>query len=273
MLGTCILLDSTSQLTRPEFAGRENVHFIPFQHDPGSTTSGTGFASFPPRLIPPGLRDFQSRFEQLSRDYSNILFLAATPALNPVFEIAQKAAVQFVGRASVQVINSQTVGLGVGILAELAARMAATDTDPAEIEKQVRISALSMYTMLCLPGLKYLSQMGQLSRPQALIGEMLGLMPLYVLDEDNLLVLNKIRTQRHLFENIQEFVEEFTRPSHIAYLRPAGALFRLRALRQYAKEKFPMVPFSEQELNSDLAALLGPQSAILAVLEYPEKSS
>jgi fatty acid-binding protein DegV len=100
------------------------------------------------------------------------------------------------------------------------------------------------------------------------VGEMMGLLTIFSLEEGRLTPMEKVRTQRHLFESFQEFLDEFEDPSHIALLHSAGhPSLRTRPLRQYVQENFPRTPFSEHPISPHVAALFGPQSIGLVIME------
>jgi fatty acid-binding protein DegV len=121
--------------------------------------------------------------------------------------------------------------------------------------------------LFCIPGLSHLASVGYLSPAQAIVGEMLGLFPIFMLEEGHLSPLEKVRTQRHLIESFQEFVEEFESPRNIVLLKGSQNHLRTRPLRQYVGEMFPETPFSEHTLNAPLTTMLGPQSIGLTVME------
>jgi fatty acid-binding protein DegV len=83
--------------------------------------------------------------------------------------------------------------------------------------------------------------------------------------------MEKVRTQRHLFESFLEFINEFETPAHIALMRGTGHnTSRTRAVRQYVQETFPDTHFSEHTIAPHLAVLFGPQSTALVIMEKPD---
>jgi DegV family protein with EDD domain len=167
-----------------------------------------------------------------------------------------------------EVIDSQTTAVGLGMLVQIAAGAAAEGASPQEAERRVRASIPNLYMLFCIPELSYLARAGHLDPTQALAGEMMGLMPLFALDEGRLTPVEKVRTPRHLFESFQEFISEFEAPAHIALMRGVShTTVRTRPLRQYVQEAFPATPFSEHPLSPSLAALFGPQSTGIVIME------
>ena len=65
----------------------------------------------------------------------------------------------------------------------------------------------------------YLYQSGFIGDAQALVGEMLGLLPIYTLEEGRLTPVEKARNYRQLIDFMQEFIDEFSDLYHIALIQ------------------------------------------------------
>lgn len=272
MQRVCILTDSTAQYTRPNFPGHERVFVIPFDLQPATRPGefSQPHPLSPQQVIPPSPQAFVDYYGRLSQEFDSILVLTISSMLNSTMEHALSASVQSGHHARVEVVDSQSTGVGLGLLVQAAAGLAATGAGLKEIEHQVRTSIPCIYTLFCVPELSHLAQAGFLERSQAHAGEMLGLLPIFVLEDGRLTPTQKVRTPRHLFESFQEFLGEFDNPAHIALLRGGDhTTIRTRPLRQFVQVTFPDTPFSEHSLSQPLAALFGPQSIGLVVLEKP----
>jgi len=221
----CILTDSTVQFTRPNFLGQDLVHVIPFELEPEGPPKARRPvpAAMHPRLEPPGPQEFLRCFTQLSQEYDSLLVITLSGALSPAFSNAQAAAVRYNDHTSIQVVDSQTTAVGLGLLAQEAAAAASRGDSLQEVERQVRSIIPRIYQLFCIPELTYLAATGYIQISQALVGEMLGLLPIFAMEEGRLTPMEKVRTQRHLFESFQEFMEEFDDPCHIALMRGAGS--------------------------------------------------
>jgi DegV family protein with EDD domain len=257
MENVCILTDSSATFSRMAFTGHDHVKVMQF--DVQSRPS--------PKLNPPSIDDFIREYSTWGRNFDHVLVVVMSGGLNPIAEVAAKAAVQYGGRTSVTVVDSLNTGAGLGLLVELAAQAAASGQSAQEIERLLRASIPHIYTLFCIPGLEHLAAVGYLSKAQSVVGEMLGLFPIFVLEEGHLSPLEKVRTQRHLIESFQEFMEEFESPRQITLMKGQQNHLRTRPLRQYVSELFPKTPFSEHPLNASLTTLLGPQTIGLSVME------
>ena len=94
----------------------------------------------------------------------------------------------------------------------------------AEVERMVRSQIPRTYMMLCTPGLSYLAYAGFIDPSQAFVGEMLGLLPIFTLEEGQISAVEKVRNMRGLIDFMQEFVSEFDELQHIAFIQSTPPL-------------------------------------------------
>ena len=265
----CILTDGTAQFTCTEFPGYNLVKVVSSEAQPALLQPGS---SPNLRLSGETADDFLNQFQLLGTIFQEIMVITVSSVLSPVTWNVSQAVARYNGRANVQVVDSQTTGIGLGLLVQLAAEAAAAGKNLAEIDHLVRIALQRVYTLICIPSLTILAESGYLTRAQATVGEMLGLLPIFNMDEGGLVPMGKVRTLRHLLDSFQEFIEEFNNPDYIAFFKPLnGRSFRTQLLREYVRDSFPNSFFSEHVLNTNLAAMFGPQSMGVVVMEPPER--
>ncbi|HZW02395.1 MAG TPA: DegV family protein, partial [Anaerolineaceae bacterium] len=190
--------------------------------------------------------------------------------LSSAYDHAQQAANQLHGARPIQVINSQTTSVGLGLLVQTAAEALAGGSSITDTERLVRALIPHVYTLICTPSLSYLHYAGFLDHAQAAIGEMMGIYPIFTLEEGRLTPLDKVRNYRYALEYFQEFLEEYDDLKHIALLQsnPPNAQ-EARILRQFAQECFPDTSYSEHAMNLPFSILFGPKAMSLIVVENP----
>ena len=279
---TCILTDSSAQFPQLSFAGRDLVRVIsldvelggklykeggdlrPAQLKPVATTEDS------PRLIAPTVDEFQEMYISLGRVYDDILVILLSAQLSDAYDNAQQAAGQLQGARPIIVINSQTTSVGLGLLVQTAAEALSEGHSIVEAERIVRAMIPHVYTLICAPSLSYLHYAGFLDHAQATIGEMMGIYPIFTLEEGRLTPMEKVRNYRYALEYFQEFLEEYDDLRHIALLQsiPPNAQ-EARILRQSAQECFPDTSYTEHAMNLPFSILFGPKTMSLIVVENP----
>ncbi len=272
-----ILTDSTAQFLEPKFKGCQLVTMLPPEPDIHSIHQG---AQRPGRVNPhhsdshsPAAEAFERGFTSLYQSTRDVLVLTSSQALSGAFESAGWAASRMNGGFDIRVVDSHTTAAGLGWLVQAAARLAQDGMRLNELERYIRLAAANVYTLLCIPDLAYLARTGYLSPEQARVGEMLGLLPIFSIEEGRLAPLSKARNPRHLLDSFQEFVEEFESPRCVFYLRAAESNVqpRIRSLRDFVDHSFPEAQLIEMPVNPNLAARIGPQSSGIIVVEKSER--
>ncbi len=280
MSRVCILTDSTAQFLQPTFPGQELVSVLPFQiqigtkrftdgHDlrvsqlPDSLGEGEDL-----RLIPPGGADFQTIYSNLSRKYDDIVVILVSSNLCGEFAVAQQAIENFHGPASIMLIDSQTAGVGLGLIVQAAAAAALNGKTGAEIHRLVLGLLPHTYAAFCTQSLSYLSSAGYIDPAQAIVGELIGLTPFFMLENGRLAPVQKVRNSRHMVDLLHEYISEFTDLKHIALIQGNPPFEQeARNLKDRFNLEFPGVTISEHILNASLATIFGPRSLGVVVME------
>ncbi len=280
MGSVCILTDSSAQFPQLGFAGRNDVRVLPFDvelngklyiegHDLRTNDlPSVATDELHPRLIAPSREKFEELFLSLNAHYRDILVILTSGSLNPAFQHAQEAAKLVQGRASVAVVDSQTTSVGLGLLVQTASEAIARGQPAADVERMIRSLIPRIYMMICIPGMSWLYHAGFVDEGQAFVGEMLGLMPIFTLEEGRISAVEKVRNARSLVDFMQEFICEFDELQHIAFIQSVPPLsHEARMMREHAQSCFPQTPFSEHTINFPLATLVGPRWVGLVAVE------
>lgn len=280
MSSICILTDNSAQFPQLAFPGRNLVRVIPLDIEVNGTLYEEGkdmrsntlppsaVDGLNPRVKAPSQEKLRQLFITLGQSYNEIITILMSSQLSEVYEKTREAAEAVAGRVSIQLIDSQSTSVGLGILVQMAAEAAAKGVNAVEIERLVRSQIPHTYMVVCTPGLTYLYHAGFIDQAQATVGEMLGLLPIFAMEEGKLSPLEKVRTHRNALDFFQEFLDEFDRIHHIALLQSVQTNAQdSRLLREHADEFHPQTPFSEHTINLPLATLLGPRTSGLIVVE------
>jgi fatty acid-binding protein DegV len=218
----------------------------------------------------PGVEDFARIYDEMENEFNAILVLAASNAIVPAVENAQLAAQSHGGLAKIKVLDTLQIGPGLGILTQLAARKAAAGAGLFEVEEYIRAIIPYLFTII-YPDNTPLYREEYTQHASGHGGEQSNIQPVYSIEEGQLTPYKKIRTQRHLLETFQEFLEEFERPQQFAYFHGNNTGLHLRPLRELAGNLFPDIHFNDLNLNPTISGLLGEHTVGLTVLEMPRE--
>ncbi len=282
MNSVCVVTDSFVQFPQPSFAGRQSVRILHQSYQinervyengkdlkPNELPLLPGASQKPQIFLPSGdqIRQFFADVED-ERVYDRILAILTSSQLSPLFSMVKEALKTFPARLQVQIIDSQSTSIGLGFLVQSAVEALSKNLPFIEVEHLVRSLIPRIYAIFCTPGLSYLAQANIVDPSQAIVGEMLGLLPLFALEEGHLTPLEKLRNHRQVLDSFQEFLDEFEYLQHIALVQSVTPNSQDgRLLREHAQDNFSKTPFTEHSINLALATLLGPQTTGLFVVE------
>lgn len=275
-----ILTDSTAQFPSPVFPGRKLVNVISLHIQTGTheyakadelkaaefdaSITNEGF----PKVFAPSVEEFQTMLGVLGKRYDEIMVVLHSSKLSQTFTNAKKAAEIIQGQVPLQIIDSQTTAIGLGLLVQAAAEAIEDGMRIAEIDRHIRSIIPRIYSVFCIEGLTYMEKSGYLGTSQALIGEFLNVLPIYIFDNGQLTPTQKARNYRHLVDILHEFLTEFEELKHIALLQGVPPFeTETRTLRERISEDFPDTALSEHTISAALASILGPRSLGMFVMQ------
>jgi DegV family protein with EDD domain len=277
-----ILTDSTALLNN-SFTGHDHVSVVPLRVrtekaiysdslDHKQTSQIFKSDGRLPVTLPPTIEDFCNAFRTLSSKYSVILTILLSGQLNPAVTIAREAASRIKGPSTIHIIDSQTIAAGLGFLVQAAAEAAQQGENAHRINSLVRGLISHVYTVFCLQSFSYLANSGQLDPAQAMIGEMLGIIPFYIMEGGRLIPIQKARSNRHLVDMLHEFVAEFDNLREVAIVQGFPPYEQeARNLRDRLLQDISPNSIKEYHLSQASLSLLGPHSLGVFALEEWER--
>ena len=137
-------------------------------------------------------------FERVYREAidagEQVVVLTVSSALSGTFQSANIAAMDFPG--SVFVVDSKSVAIGTGILAEYALRLKDQGLSAAEISRALMIQRDNVCLIAMLDTLEYLKKGGRISKTVAIAGELLSIKPVVTIRDGEIVILGKARGSR-----------------------------------------------------------------------------
>lgn len=271
MTNTCILTDSTTQFPIPAFIGRSLVHIVPMTIDAynGKQPADLRAHDFPKsapidfkiQVHPPSVQDFETQFLELANRYSGIVAILHASTLSETYRNAAMAAGNLEGQVEVEVIDSETIATGLGLIVQNASEAAENGSTVTEISELIRSLMPRIYTTFCIPGLSYMRHNGILGEAQSIVGEHLKMLPIYVIEAGNLTPTQKARNHRHLVDLLHEFITEFDTLDHLGLIQGVPPFeTETRALRERLALDFERLNISEHTISPELSLMIGPHS-------------
>ena len=221
-----------------------------------------------PQIVGPTMHDFDQVYRRLTRRTDQIISLHSSGGLSLVTREAERATRGFMGRYDIMVVDSETLSLGLGILAEAAANLAAEGTPLGAIVRHIRGMLRHIYVSLTTDTLDYLERAGLISATQAILGTMLDNKPSLALERGRIIPMEKVIGRDEAIGKLADFANEFPHIEKMAVLQstpyPTGETEMLRADVEVKAEdgQFPALLYGPL-----LASHLGPDAMGLIVYE------
>jgi DegV family protein with EDD domain len=212
----------------------------------------------------------EETFDRLSRETGEVLVVPSSGSLTGALAQAQKAARGFLGRCRIQLMDSMSISWGLGLLVGSAAEAAAQGYPLDAIVRRVRGMLPHIYLIFAVERLDYLERGGRLGPAQALLGSMLKINPILLVEDGEIVPVEKVRTRTLALEKLTDFVAEFASIQQVVLLKSpleGGDGAKLAELRELLSLALPDQPFETIEYDPVLACHLGPDAIGIVVYE------
>jgi DegV family protein with EDD domain len=275
-----IVTDSNAYIS-PRLAQRLNIHVLPHTiHLPqGAFKEGVDLmpadyfrlikeakGDFLPRAVGPSVESFIDLYGRLLKQTDQVLSLHMSGHLSDTVENARLARRMYLGRCTIEVINSFSTTVGLGYLVQTAATAAAAGRSLDDCIRLVRGLMPHIYLFFLVKHLPYLEREGRISPAQSFLGSMLNVMPLLQIEDGEIIPLEKVRTAQQGVDKLFDYVSEFGQLQKAAVLQN-GFAKEQQMLLERLELTYPGHPFKLLSCNPSLAVHLGPEAMGVVVLE------
>jgi len=139
--------------------------------------------------------DFVAAFEaELGAGADAIVCVTVGSKLSATIKSAELAVQSLSGR-EIHVVDSSSASMGVGLLAIVAAELAADDLPAGEIAARIRARAADIDLYVAIDTIEYLRKGGRLSPARAAIATVLSIKPIITVIDGRVEIFDKVRTR------------------------------------------------------------------------------
>ncbi|MBI2854233.1 MAG: DegV family protein [Chloroflexi bacterium] len=225
-----IVTDSTADLPR-DLARQLDIRVVPLTVRFGTETYLDGVqlsadeffrklvqSPVLPTTAAPGPGVFSELYNYLLDQGHEVLSMHISSKLSATFGSAVAGKNNLSAGSKVEVVDTMSVSMGLGLLALQAARVAvegATLAEAVELVKR-KMPAVKLYG--AFDTLEYLYKGGRIGRAQALLGSMLNLKPMIVVRDGEVHPLERVRTRAKAVARLRQLVENSKDPEELAVI-------------------------------------------------------
>ncbi|MGA7728743.1 MAG: DegV family protein, partial [Dehalococcoidales bacterium] len=126
-----------------------------------------------PNTIQPSPLDFKETYEQLVKDADGIVSIHLSDKFSGTSNSAKQAKDLIKSKCPIEVINSDSMTIGQGMICIAAARTAKAGENMAAVIKEVNEAIPQIHFMVLFDSLKYLAKGGRIGQAKKLLGTLL----------------------------------------------------------------------------------------------------
>ena len=149
-------------------------------------------------------------FAELKDSTESIVCIVISDHLSGTLDSA-RAAAQATPELPIEVIDSRSTSMGLGLLVLLAARMAEQGHDHIQIAEAVRSMVPQVRLLFVVDTLEFLHKGGRIGGAQRLLGSVLSIKPILQIVDGRIEPLESVRTKKKALLRLMELVKAETR--------------------------------------------------------------
>ncbi|HJX69507.1 MAG TPA: DegV family protein [Dehalococcoidia bacterium] len=158
-----------------------------------------------PSTVQPGPQDFLEVYRKLSPKADGIVSIHVSAKLSGTCNSALMAKDMLDTKCPVEVVDSQMVTMGLGLLVIAAATAAKKGESLDKIVKEVKKTIPKIHVLCLFDTLKYLLLGGRIGKAKALLGSILSVKPMITLKDGEIVPAGQVRTRAKGIDKLLEF--------------------------------------------------------------------
>jgi len=223
-------------------------------------------SSVHPSTSQPAPADFADVYSKLSQETDEIVSIQVTSKLSGTYNSALQGRELTGARCRIEVVDSLSVSMGLGLIAMTAARLAAAGESLPIVMEEIRQAIPNIRLLGVFDTLKYLLRGGRIGKAKALLGSILNVKPLITIRDGELFPAGQARTRSKGIERLFELVKNALNIQEIAIVHSTTP-DEASSLRERIGSIFDKKRIHTARLGPALGVHGGPGTLILALRE------
>ncbi len=224
-----------------------------------------------PASSQPTPQDFANAYDELAAKTNEILTITLSSKLSGTYQSAMAGkGLMKNTNTTIEVIDSQAVAMGLGLVVMAAARRAQEGMGLKDLAEFTRNALKRSHFVAYFDTLKYLAKGGRIGKAQGLLGSVLSIKPILSTRDGEMSPVTRVRSQAagidFLFKHATGFKNiEMVGVEHTIQVEPCDEFVkRFSAV-------YPKVPILRSSVSPVLGVHGGPNALAVTVLEAEEK--
>jgi DegV family protein with EDD domain len=161
-----------------------------------------------PTTSHPTVDDFRAAYEGLLAGSDAIVSVHSSAQLSQTFDAAAEAAAQLGAEDRVHVVDSQSAGGGLGLIALAAARRAASGESAERVVATAQEARAELKMWFAIDTLEFLRRSRRLGAAGAWIGSTLRVKPILTMEGGQMHGVERVRSSERAFERLVDYARQ-----------------------------------------------------------------
>ncbi|MFC2011610.1 DegV family protein [Chloroflexota bacterium] len=223
-----------------------------------------------PTTTQPTPAAFVEVYNELAKETDEILVVTLSSKLSGTYESALSARDMVKSKCRIEVIDSQVVAMGLGLIAITAAEKAQAGASLDELIQFVNGAKTRSHFVVYFDTLKYLAKGGRIGKAQSLLGAMLSVKQILTVKEGEMAPLTRRRSLSAGMDYLYDFAAGFPNIEELAVEHTTDPEEADR-LADRLKSIFPEKHIYRSTVSPVLGVHGGPGAIAMTVLESEKK--
>lgn len=223
-----------------------------------------------PTTTQPSPAAFAEVYDKLAGETDEILVVTLSRKLSGTYESALGAKSLVKKKCRIEVIDSQTVAMGLGLIVISIAKAAQAGAGLNELADSVYKAMPRSHNIMYFDTLKYLAKGGRIGKAQELVGSLLSVKPILTIKNGEVAPLTRVRSQGAGIEYLYNFVNGFTNIEELA-VEHSTAPEEADKLVVRLSAVLPKKRIYRSTVSPVLGTYAGPNALAVTVLEAARK--
>lgn len=217
---------------------------------------------------PPG--DFVDIYNKLAKETDEILVITLSSKLSGTYESALNARGIVEKECRIEVIDSLTVAMALGLIVIAAAKAVQAGANLDKVADLVRRARSRSHLIAFFDTLKYLAKGGRIGKAQGLLGSMLSVKPILTVKDGEMSPLTRVRSRTAGMDYLYNSIAGFSHIEELA-VEHATTPDDTDELIERLSPLFPKERIYKSTISPVVGTYAGPGAMAVSILEAENK--
>ena len=219
-----------------------------------------------PSTTQPTPNDFAEVYNDVAKEADEILVIVVSSKLSGTYQSATQAKEGFEGKCRIEIVDSLSVAMGMGLIVISAAKAVQAGANLDEVTKLARGAVSRSHMVIYFDTLKYLAKGGRIGKAQGLLGSMLSVKPILTMKDGEMAPLTRMRSLNAGMDYLYNAVAGVPKIEELAVehtTNPADA----DAMTERLSAVYPKERIYRSDISPVIGVHAGPNALAVSLIE------